>query len=50
MYKDSTKSTWGPWSKMFAPVNADTLSAASDPKIDNYITILSITVAMTNYI
>lgn len=40
VYKDSTKSTWGPWSKMFAPVNADTLSAASDPKVDNYISIL----------
>jgi len=40
VYKDSTKSTWGPWSKMFAPVNADTLSTALDPQVDNYITIL----------
>lgn len=40
VYKDSTKSTWGPWSKMFAPVKVDTLSTALDPKVDNYITIL----------
>ena len=26
VYKDNTKSTWGPWSKMFAPASADTLS------------------------
>jgi predicted nucleic-acid-binding Zn-ribbon protein len=39
IYKDNTKSTWGPWSKMFAPVNADTLATASDPKVDNYISV-----------
>lgn len=26
VYKDNTKSTWGPWSKLFAPANVDTLT------------------------
>ena len=37
VYKDNTKSTWSPWSKLFAPSNVDTLSIESDVTKNNVI-------------
>ena len=39
VYKDNTKSTWGPWSKMFAPANADTLANETDQTKNNRIDV-----------
>jgi len=39
VYKDNTKSTWGPWSKLFSPANADALSDDSISNINNRIDI-----------
>lgn len=39
IYKDSTKSTWSPWSKMIAPVASDALVLSSDPTLDNFMSI-----------
>lgn len=39
VYKDNTKSTWGPWSKMFAPLNADTLANDSVQTKNNRIDV-----------
>ena len=39
IYKDNTKSTWGPWSKLFSPLNADTLSDDTNSSINNRIDI-----------
>jgi hypothetical protein len=39
VYKDFTKSTWGPWSRLFAPVNVDTLANEIDNLKNNRISI-----------
>jgi hypothetical protein len=39
VYKDSTKSTWSPWSKLFAPINISDLSVDSDPAKNNVISV-----------
>ena len=40
IYKDNTKSTWGPWSKMFTPANADSLSDDSNQTKNNRIDVI----------
>lgn len=37
IYKDNTKSTWSPWSKMFAPANPNSLSSLTNLTQNNYI-------------
>lgn len=39
VYKDNTKSTWSPWSKVFAPFNADELSSDKDLSKNNVIDV-----------
>ena len=39
VYKDFTKSTWSPWSRLFAPVNADTLAIEINNTKNNRISI-----------
>ncbi len=40
VYKDNTKSTWSPWSKVFAPFNITDLNLDSDSTKNNVITVL----------
>jgi len=37
VYKDNTKSTWSPWSKMFAPANPNSLTTQTNLTQNNYI-------------
>jgi hypothetical protein len=39
VYRDDTKSTWSPWSRLFAPVNVDALATEVDPTKNNRISI-----------
>ena len=39
VYRDFTKSTWSPWSRLFAPANVDTLSTEIDPTKNNRISV-----------
>jgi hypothetical protein len=39
VYKDNTKSTWSPWSKLFAPYNINDLSSDTDLTKNNVIDI-----------
>jgi hypothetical protein len=39
VYKDNTKSTWSPWSKLFAPLNISDLAVDADPTKNNVISI-----------
>lgn len=39
VYKDFTKSTWSPWSKLFAPVNVDDVANESNPLKNNTISV-----------
>jgi hypothetical protein len=39
VYKDFTKSTWGPWSRLFAPANVDALANEIDNLKNNRISI-----------
>lgn len=39
VYKDNTKSTWSPWSKLFAPFNIQDLAVDSNPAKNNVITV-----------
>lgn len=39
VYKDFTKSTWSPWSKLFAPANVDALATEIDPLLNNKISV-----------
>ena len=39
VYKDNTKSTWSPWSKLFTPFNIQDLNTDSDPSKNNVITV-----------
>jgi hypothetical protein len=39
VYRDDTKSTWSPWSRLFAPVNVDALVTEVDPTKNNRISI-----------
>ena len=40
VYRDFTKSTWSPWSRLFAPSNIDALATEKDPTKSNRISIL----------
>jgi hypothetical protein len=40
VYRDFTKSAWSPWSRLFAPVNVDTLATEIDPTKNNRISIV----------
>jgi hypothetical protein len=39
VYKDFTKSTWSPWSRLFAPENVDALATEIDPLKNNTISV-----------
>ena len=39
VYRDFTKSTWSPWSRLFAPVDVDILATEIDPTKNNRISI-----------
>ena len=39
VYRDFTKSTWSPWSRLFAPANVDILATEIDPTKNNRISI-----------
>lgn len=39
VYKDNTKSTWSPWSKLFAPYNIDDLTTDKDQSKNNVIDV-----------
>ena len=39
VYKDFTKSTWSPWSRLFAPEDVDSLSTEIDPLKNNTISV-----------
>jgi len=39
VYKDNTRSTWSPWSKLFAPYNITELSLDADPTKNNVISV-----------
>jgi len=39
VYKDNTKSTWSPWSKLFAPLNISDLAVDADPTKNNVISV-----------
>ena len=39
VYRDFTKSTWSPWSRLFAPNDIDTLATEIDPTKNNRISI-----------
>jgi hypothetical protein len=39
VYKDNTKSTWSPWSKVFAPFNITDLNLDADPTKNNVISV-----------
>ncbi len=39
VYKDFTKSAWSPWSRLFAPVNADSLAVETNNTKNNRISI-----------
>jgi hypothetical protein len=39
VYRDNTKSTWSPWSRLFAPTDVDTLATEIDPTKNNRISI-----------
>lgn len=39
IYNDNTKSTFSPWSRMFTPVDVDTLSIQTDPTKNNVIQV-----------
>jgi hypothetical protein len=39
VYKDDTKSTWSPWSKLFAPYNIDDLTSEKDLSKNNVIDV-----------
>ena len=39
VYRDFTKSTWSPWSRLFAPENVDILATEIDPTKNNRISI-----------
>jgi len=39
VYKDNTKSTWSPWSKLFAPFNITDLNLDADPTKNNVISV-----------
>ena len=40
VYRDFTKSTWSPWSRLFAPVDVDILATEIDPTKNNRISIV----------
>jgi len=40
IYRDNSKSTWSPWSKLFAPKDIDSLSIETDPTKNNNITVI----------
>lgn len=40
VYRDFTKSTWSPWSRLFAPADIDTLATEKDPTKNNRISVL----------
>ena len=40
VYRDNTKSTWGPWSKMFAPADADSISNESNEAKNSRIDVI----------
>ena len=37
VYRDNSKSTWSAWSKLFTPVNVDSLATEIDPRYNNEI-------------
>lgn len=37
VYRDNSKSTWSPWSKLFTPANVDSLATEIDPTKNNEI-------------
>ena len=39
VYKDNTKSTWSPWSKLFAPLNISDLAVDADTTKNNVISV-----------
>jgi hypothetical protein len=39
VYKDNTKSTWSPWSKLFAPLSISDLDVDKDPTKSNVISV-----------
>lgn len=39
IYRDNTKSTWSPWSRLFAPADVDTLGTEIDPTKNNRISV-----------
>lgn len=39
VYRDNTKSTWSPWSKLFAPLNISDLAVDADPTKNNVISV-----------
>jgi len=39
VYKDNTKSTWSPWSKLFTPFKIEDLATDSNPAKNNVITV-----------
>jgi hypothetical protein len=40
VYRDKTKSTWSPWSKLFAPSSIDSLANDVDPTKNNNISVI----------
>jgi hypothetical protein len=40
VYRDFTKSTWSPWSRLFAPADIDALATEKDPTKNNRISIV----------
>jgi hypothetical protein len=40
IYSDNTKSTFSPWSRLFTPVDVDTLATQKDPTKNNVIQVL----------
>lgn len=39
VYKDNTKSTWSPWSKLFAPLSTSDLNVDANPNKNNVISV-----------
>lgn len=40
IYRDNTKSTWSPWSKLFAPSSVDSIANDTDPTKSNKISVI----------
>lgn len=39
IYRDNTKSTWSPWSRLFAPTDVDTIATEINPTKNNRISV-----------